>query len=138
VVSGSWSWGDEDQLPAWLPWTRTVSLPCGLYFEAVRVPAQWARDAHAVLGPDSGGVLANQLSGTWIFLPDTWTLHGTRLVRRGTAVEVPPAFVVSGRDVHWAALPGRGTTTPQALATALTLRPSATSALTGPQSGTHV
>lgn len=132
-MSAQWSWAEgEGRLPTWLPRTRTVSIPCGLHFQAIRVPAPWAKDTHNALGPHSGGVLANDLSGTWVFLldlgavaPGSWNLHGTRLVRERTAVEVPPAYVVAGRDVRWAVRPGQGTTTVKALTAALAARPGA-------------
>ncbi|WP_164662335.1 LuxR C-terminal-related transcriptional regulator [Streptomyces sp. S1D4-20] len=118
-------------LPPWVPQVRTIRIPCGEQFDAIRVPAGEARRAHEVLGPASGPVLACTYTQTWHFLLDpntivaaAWNVPGTRLLRQGTVLGIPPAFVTRGRDVRWIVLPGRGTTTPAALRHALAGRAS--------------
>ncbi|MDX3276984.1 MULTISPECIES: hypothetical protein [Streptomyces] len=118
-------------LPPWVPLVRTIRIPCGEQFDAIRVPAGEARRAHQVLGPVSGPVLACTYTQTWHFLLDpntivaaAWNVPGTRLLRRGTLLGIPPAFVTHGRDVRWIVLPGRGTTVPAALRHALAGRAS--------------
>ena len=136
MVTDRWHWDldsadqEQDWSPRWVPRTRTVPVLSGPHFQSVRVPAVWAEQAHQILGKASGPVLANALAGIWHFLlePDSvtagdWDLHGTRLVRPGTAVAVPPAFIVSGSDARWVVRPGQGTTDPADLRAALTGRP---------------
>lgn len=120
-------------LPPWVPQVRTIRIPCGEQFDAIRVPASEARRAHEVLGPDSGPVLACTYTQTWHFLLElhtivaaAWNVPGTRLLRQGTLLGIPPAFVTRGRDVRWIVQPGRGTTAPTALRHALAGRRSPT------------
>jgi len=120
-------------LPPWVPQVRTIRIPCGEQFDAIRVPASEARRAHEVLGPASGPILACTYTQTWHFLlePNTivaaaWNVPGTRLLRQGTLLGIPPAFVTRGRDVRWIVLPGRGMTDPAALRHALAGRASPT------------
>jgi DNA-binding NarL/FixJ family response regulator len=116
-----------------VPQVRTIRIPCGEQFDAIRVPASEARRAHEILGPASGPVLACTYTQTWHFLlePNTivaaaWSVPGTRLLRQGTLLGIPPAFVTRGRDVRWIVLPGRGMTAPAALRHALAGRRSPT------------
>ncbi|WP_329020626.1 helix-turn-helix transcriptional regulator [Streptomyces sp. NBC_01601] len=120
-------------LPPWVPQVRTIRIPCGEHFEAIRVPAGEARRAHEALGPANGPVLACSYTQTWHFLLDpntivaaAWNVPGTRLLRQGTLLGIPPAFVTRGRDVRWIVLPGQGTTAPAALRHALAGRASPT------------
>ncbi|WP_282697630.1 hypothetical protein [Streptomyces sp. CC208A] len=104
-------------MPGWLPRTsETIAVPCGQDFDAVRVHADLAQPALAALGPHSGPVLANHTTKTWHFLlepgsvpPGRWGT-GARVMPHGTPIGIPPLATTSGRDVHWAALPGRGVT----------------------------
>jgi hypothetical protein len=136
VVTGRWYWDldragqEQDCSPGWVPLTRTVAVLTGPHFQSVRVPAVWAEQAHAVLGTACGPIVGNALAGIWHFLLEPgslkagdWNLYGTRLVRPGTAVAVPPAFIVSGNDARWVVHPGQGTTDPADLLAALTGRP---------------
>ncbi|WP_055522784.1 helix-turn-helix transcriptional regulator [Streptomyces graminilatus] len=124
-------------LPLWVPQVRTIRIPCGEHFDAIRAPANEAQRAHEVLGPASGPVLACTYTKTWHFLldpttgtPPPWDVPGTRFLRRGTLLGIPPAFVTHGLDVRWIVLPGLGTTTPAALRDALTGRAFASPAVT--------
>lgn len=117
-----WNFADEGDLPFWVPHVWTVRIPCGQRFDAIRVPAGEAARAHAILGPASGPVLASAYTQAWHFLldlgavaPGSWDAPGTRLLRPGTFLGVPPAHITYGRDVRWVVLPGQGETDPAAL-----------------------
>ncbi|MFK0154346.1 LuxR C-terminal-related transcriptional regulator [Streptomyces sp. NPDC090493] len=121
------------ELPLWVPLTRIIQVPCGEHFDAIRVGASEAQRAHKVLGPASGPVLACAYTQTWHFLLDpgaavhaVWNAPGTRALRCGTLLGIPPVCVTRGRDVRWIVPPGRGTTDPAALYHALTGRRSHT------------
>ncbi len=131
-----WNWADEGDLPLWVPRVWTVRIPCGRHFEAIRVPAGEAARAHAILGPASGPVLASAYAQSWHFLldlgavsPGSWDVPGTRLLRPGTILGVPPAHITFGRDVRWVVLPGQGETDPAALQDAVAGRASMPSAV---------
>ncbi|MEU2232599.1 hypothetical protein [Streptomyces vietnamensis] len=104
-------------LPDWMPRTgETLPRPCGLDFDAVRVAADLAVPALTALGPNTGPVLANHTTRTYFFLvkpgsvlPGRWTL-GVRVMPHGAIIGIPPIGITSGRDIHWAIPPGRGTT----------------------------
>lgn len=126
MFDNAWGWADSTPEPAWVPRAQTLGLPCGQYFDAVRAGADSAASAHEILGPHSGPVLANSDTRTWFFLlepgavaPGSWEIRGSRLLRPGTIISVPPAFITTGRDVRWVVLPGRGTTRPDDLRAAL-------------------
>ncbi|MFD7919634.1 hypothetical protein ACFV3R_10455 [Streptomyces sp. NPDC059740] len=126
MFDDEWGWADGTREPAWVPRVQTLGLPCGQYFDAVRADADTAASAHAILGPHSGPVLANSDTRTWFFLlepgavaPGSWKVRGSRLLRPGTVISVPPAFITTGRDVRWVILPGFGTTRPDDLRAAL-------------------
>ncbi|MFH9955979.1 helix-turn-helix transcriptional regulator [Streptomyces roseolus] len=70
------------------------------------------------LGPRTGPVLANHTTLTWFFLlpphtilPDGWP-YGVRVMPQGRPIGVPPLTTIGGRDIHWAILPGGGSTSP--------------------------
>ncbi|MFI0219792.1 hypothetical protein [Streptomyces lydicus] len=126
MFDDEWGWADGTPDPAWVPRVQTLGLPCGQYFDAVRVGVDSAVSAHEILGPHSGPVLANSHTRTWFFLlepgavmPGFWEVRGSRLLRPGTIISVPPVFITTGRDVRWVILPGRGTTRPDDLRAAL-------------------
>ncbi|MFD3422431.1 hypothetical protein [Streptomyces decoyicus] len=122
----TWGWASHDAAPMWVPQVQTIAVPCGRYFDAVRADADIAVGAHKILGPGCGPVLANSDTRAWFFLlepgamePGSWRVRGSRLLRPGTLIAIPPAFITNGRDVRWVALPGRGTTCPHDLRDAL-------------------
>ncbi|MCZ0984452.1 LuxR C-terminal-related transcriptional regulator [Streptomyces diastatochromogenes] len=121
-----WPWADEgDPEWSWLPHSRTVPVPCGTYFDAVRMPADIAAPVLRRLGSGTGPVLANDVTRVWWFLlprgeaePGLWA-PGVRLLRRGTVIGVPPREVTGGKDVHWVVTPGTQTTSADRLRAAL-------------------
>ncbi|MFG2210472.1 hypothetical protein [Streptomyces sp. NPDC048638] len=116
----------DDGLPLWVPRVQTQQMPCGAHFDAVRAPAVEAERAHHILGAHSGPLLANFYTKTWYFLlepglvtPQSWAVRGTRLMRTGVLIAIPPASTTHGRDVRWVVLPEQGRTDPHALHQAL-------------------
>jgi len=94
---------------------RTVLLPCGILFDAVRTPdvlgmpvldRLLAEPADAdVLGP----VLWDQRGGLlyWLVSPGATDDYpdGARLLRRGAWISVPPPYGEATRDAAWLHLP---------------------------------
>lgn len=121
-----WTWADEgDPEWSWLPRSRTVPVPCGRYFDAVRMPADIAAPVLRRLGSGSGPVLANDVTRVWWGLlplgeaePGRWA-PGVRVLRRGTLIGIPPREVTGGKDVHWVVTPGAHTTSANRLREAL-------------------
>ncbi|SEM84451.1 hypothetical protein [Streptacidiphilus jiangxiensis] len=116
--------GSSDWRPEWVPQVWTTRLPAGRFWEAVRVAGPEAQQALDLLGADIGPVISNPYAQVSFFLLDQadgpWVPTRTaRLLRHGTVVAIPQWHVRSGRDVHWAVPPGRGTTDPGALREAL-------------------
>ncbi|MFF1712234.1 hypothetical protein [Streptomyces sp. NPDC058268] len=116
----------HDGLPFWVPRIQTQQVRCGEHFEAIRAPVTEAERAHQILGSHSGPVLANFYTKIWYFLlepglvtPQAWTVRGTRLMRAGALIAIPPASITYGRDVRWVVLPEQGHTDPHALQQAL-------------------
>ncbi|MFI8943176.1 hypothetical protein [Streptomyces syringium] len=97
---------------------------CGEEWEAIRVLAVDGQRALHQLGQNVGPVVASIYHGSWTFLIDKqpalgWNLHGVRLLRRGTVIELPlPGARRGGRDVRWVIPPG-GLTDPALLHQAL-------------------
>ncbi len=123
-----WDFGEdakEDCYPARVPQFATTAITCGRYFQTVRVPYREAEAAHTLLDP-RGPVLANLLAGACHFIldpgvaaADRWDVPGTRLLREGTRIDIPPPFAVSGRDMRWIVLPGNGRNNPRRLSRSL-------------------
>lgn len=103
--------------PEWVPCGRTVPVPCGRYFDAIRVPADIAEPALRILGPQAGPVLANTTTRAYHFLvlrpnrvsPGAWG-RGIRVMPQHRLLGIPPAHTTGGRDVHWAFPPSTYTT----------------------------
>ncbi|RLU82483.1 hypothetical protein CTZ27_29565 [Streptomyces griseocarneus] len=117
-------------LPHWVPDDCVRSVPADAHWHAVRVPFADGQHALRALGTSIGPVIASKLAGHVTFLLNlhslpSWNVIGTRLLRPGTMVEIPPAATTQGPDVHWLVLPGRGTTDPKTLQAALTGAPAA-------------
>ncbi|MGW0770829.1 hypothetical protein [Streptomyces sp. NPDC002676] len=110
----------------WVPRRQTLRIACGTRFDAVRVPADIAARALDLLGPGTGPVLATNYTQIWHFLlrpgliqPGRWETPGTRVLRRGTLIAVPPCDITAGDDVRWVVPPGTGITRVLALKNAL-------------------
>ncbi|MFI1204864.1 hypothetical protein ACH4VR_36465 [Streptomyces sp. NPDC020883] len=95
----------------WVPST-TISIPCGVYFDVVRVSADLGAGALRLLGEDVGPVLANPLARVVYFIfdlgiipPGSWAVQGTCLMRPNARISIPPAGVMAGKDVHWVVPP---------------------------------
>ncbi|CAL9549879.1 hypothetical protein SUDANB171_04402 [Streptomyces sp. enrichment culture] len=116
-------------MPVWMPSALVGSrtLPCGRWFDAVRVPERLGARAVAVLGAASRGAVGDFARGvvTWLVFPgvaDGWRLAGVVVLGSGQVVEVPPAAWVagSGHGVRWVVpVRGHGLTDGQALYEAL-------------------
>ncbi|MBV9022296.1 MAG: hypothetical protein JO362_00475 [Streptomycetaceae bacterium] len=137
-------YGGYAAMPSWVPTDRVRGVACGEHFEAIRVGIDDGLRAHRLLGPRSGPVLASVYTQTVVFLLEpgvlgSQALPGARTVRHGARVEIPPAAITGGRDVHWVVRPGEGTTDLAALRAALLGRPvtSTRSQRTGPGGRPH-
>lgn len=98
----------------WLPASGLiVSRAAGVYWEAVRVSSSDAQQALQAARPPqnwNGPVIANDYTNAWTFLlargPKTrWDVPGSRILRHGTRVAIPPAAARRGPDAHWAIPP---------------------------------
>ncbi|WP_059013528.1 hypothetical protein [Streptomyces specialis] len=92
-----------DSMASWLPpdgWgVRTV--PCGRWWDAVRVPGVAGFRALDRLGERSGPVIEDQVGQvlTWLVRPgaaERWSLAGVAVWGRGRCLAVPPAAWVNG------------------------------------------
>ncbi|MFF4531608.1 hypothetical protein ACFY1P_20345 [Streptomyces sp. NPDC001407] len=128
-------------LPGWVPLDRVRSIAAGDRWHAIRVPYDDGRCALRALQSYDvriGPVIANELAGHVTFLIElhlltVWNVHGTRLLRPGTMVEIPPPTTTHGKDVRWLVLPEKdGGTHPRDLKRALTGAPPATVRLPQP------
>ncbi|MFB4194359.1 hypothetical protein [Streptomyces carpaticus] len=114
---------------AWMPSARAGSrmVPCGRWFDAVRVSGELGERAVAGLGMTSRGVVGDFARGVamWLVFPgvaDGWRLGEVEVWGAGQAVEVPPVSWVpgSGRGLRWLVRPrGDGLTEGAALYGAL-------------------
>jgi hypothetical protein len=127
-------------LPAWLP-PDDIGLkitPCGVQFDAVRVPEHIGAYALERLADRSGPVIANRKDGVlfWLIPPGSaegWELPSVTVYGSTCYVSIPSAQPHSPRAVHWLTPPEPGSdglTDPDALRTALT---EAIAALLGPR-----
>ncbi|MFI8932496.1 hypothetical protein ACIG3E_33140 [Streptomyces sp. NPDC053474] len=92
----------------WILPTTVLRVANGEHFQAVRVAFG---DAQRALKADpdlrEGPVICGNGNGHMIFLlppgtrPDQWDVPGTRFLRDGVTVEVPPVCAVRGPDIHW-------------------------------------
>ncbi|MFI1012635.1 hypothetical protein [Streptomyces sp. NPDC020965] len=80
----------------------------GVYFQTVRVPYDTGMNAvrtHPAL--EQGPVVVNDFARVITLLiprdtePEQWNVPGTRFLRPGVTVEIPPATAVRCRDIHW-------------------------------------
>ncbi|MGK5530140.1 hypothetical protein [Streptomyces sp. URMC 129] len=90
-------------VPEWVPTDNhgVRTLPCGRWFDAVRVSSNTAFYGIARLHDRSGPVIEDQVQQilTWLIHPATaegWCLPGVKVVGRGRYVAVPPASWVKG------------------------------------------
>ncbi|MFF3556240.1 hypothetical protein ACFYXL_22875 [Streptomyces tsukubensis] len=92
----------------WIHPTLVRKITNGRYFRTVRVPYDTglrALAAHPAL--ESGPVIVNDFARVITFLlplgtrPEHWNVPGTRFLRPGATVELPPAAAVRCRDIHW-------------------------------------
>ncbi|MEW1551803.1 hypothetical protein [Streptomyces tsukubensis] len=97
----------------WIHPTLVRKVPNGAYFRTVRVPHDTGLavlKAHP--GLESGPVIVNPFARIVVFLlppgthPEHWIVPGTRFLRPGVTVEIPPAAAVRCRDIHWLTPPG--------------------------------
>ncbi|MDT0321882.1 hypothetical protein [Streptomyces millisiae] len=113
--------------PPWVPERQIRAVLCGTYFDAIRVTPDLVRDVQRRLGYDIGPVVNSAYAGTWHFLipllpgaSPAWDVKGSRLLRRGTPLALPPANVTTSRDLRWVVSPKKPLTCPRALREALT------------------
>ncbi|MER7047046.1 hypothetical protein [Streptomyces jumonjinensis] len=97
----------------WIRPTEVSRVPTGEHFQAVRVPYESAmRTLTAHPGLAHGPVVVNDYPRVVTFLiprstrPGHWNVPGTRFLRPGVIVEIPPAVAVRCRDIHWLTPPG--------------------------------
>ncbi|MGW1280197.1 hypothetical protein ACWD4V_25030 [Streptomyces tsukubensis] len=96
------------QCESWIHATEVSKVPNGEHFQTVRVPyepALWALRAHPELA--EGPVVVNPYAYVVTFLiprsarREHWEVPGTRFLRPGVTVEIPPAVAVRCWDIHW-------------------------------------
>lgn len=116
-----------------LPWVppnarATEALPAGLWWDAVRVPADLGATALTVLGDNTGAVIADHFGNLlyWLVQPhaaDGWAIPGVAVRGAPCHVAVPPAAFTQGPGPHWRVplAPGCYLTPPTPLHAALTI-----------------
>ncbi|MFD4634820.1 hypothetical protein ACFVYR_35915 [Streptomyces sp. NPDC058284] len=117
--------------PEWIRPGSVGRVPNGTYFQAARVAHADARRAlQADPGLLSAPVICSNAGGHLIFLlpphasRDDWDVPGTRFLRDGVSVEIPPVGAVHGPDIHWLTRPeGHQALDPARLRGALTGTP---------------
>ncbi|MEY9958861.1 hypothetical protein [Streptacidiphilus sp. MAP5-52] len=117
--------GRIDAIPDWVPCGLPVPVECGVYFDAIRLPADLGALALDRMARACGPVVVNTYAGFWAFLIATgsaphWRVQRTRLLRPGTLLALPPLNAPEGRDIHWAVAPTTGWPDPDEIHRAIT------------------
>ncbi|MGW1275517.1 hypothetical protein ACWD4V_00980 [Streptomyces tsukubensis] len=98
----------EGPYEGWIHPSLVRKISNGMCFRSVRVPYDTGLTvlkAHPAL--ENGPVIVNPYARVITFLlpadtrPEHWTVPGTRFLRPGVTVEIPPASAVCCRDIHW-------------------------------------
>ncbi|MEY9848303.1 hypothetical protein ABH940_005404 [Streptacidiphilus sp. BW17] len=116
---------DIDAIPDWVPRALPLPVPCGVHFDAIRLPADLGVLVVDRMARACGPVVVNTYAGFWAVLiaPGSaphWRVHRTRLLRPGTLLALPPLHAPEGRDIHWAVPPTTGWPDPDEIRHTLT------------------
>ncbi|MEU3602676.1 hypothetical protein ABZ714_28770 [Streptomyces sp. NPDC006798] len=96
----------------WIHPTLVRKISNGHAFQTVRIPYDTGLRIladHPAL--EKGPVIVNDFARIIVFLlpadtrPEHWNVPGTRFLRPGVTVELPPAAAVRCRDIHWTTPP---------------------------------
>ncbi|MFH8577091.1 hypothetical protein [Streptomyces zaomyceticus] len=89
--------------------TGCESVAVGVSWDAVRVPRSIGLIAVDILGQRSGAVIDDGMALYWL-LPlrsaSQWDIVGTRVLRDGETLSIPPARRTIGPGPHWRICPG--------------------------------
>ncbi|WP_326597111.1 hypothetical protein [Streptomyces sp. NBC_01803] len=113
--------------PEWLPSAEegTQAVPCGKWFDAVRVPQRNGPFVLARLNRASGPVIQGPVNWFWLIGPglgDDWNLPAMAVLGIGSHIAVPPANSTAAPLPRWLLAPvGDCLTDPEPLRSALTV-----------------